>query len=93
MPNAPALLALSHALPLVTTPHGSRGLLATRTPGAIAIARSSTEFAAALATLLANRSAWSAQRKLAVAHVHEQLGPRRLQRELRRAAWEVWSAP
>ena len=56
------MLALGHAVPLVTTPVGARGLLTARSPGAIAIARTSDEFAAALVSLLLDRGAWDAQR-------------------------------
>ena len=87
----PAFLALGHGVPLVTSPLGARGLLSTRTAGAIAVARSSTDFALALITLLKNESAWSAQRNAAAVHVERHLGSRRLQRGIRRTLWEIHS--
>lgn len=86
---APGFLALSHAVPLVTTTHGARGLLSARTLGAVAIARSSKEFAAATVTLLSDSRAWTAQRDAAAKHVEAQLGLRRLHREIRSALWTV----
>jgi hypothetical protein len=77
------MLALGHAVPLVTTPLGARGLLTARSPGAIAIARTSDEFAAALVSLLLDRSAWDAQRARSVHHAAAHLGAPRLHRQLR----------
>ena len=67
-------LALGHAVPLVTTPLGARGLLTARSPGAIAIARTSDEFAAALVSLLLDRGAWDAQRARSIHHAAAHLG-------------------
>ena len=79
------MLALGHAVPLVTTPLGARGLLTARSSGAIAIARTSDEFAAALVSLLLDRGAWDAQRASSVHHAAAHLGAPRLHRQLRRA--------
>ena len=96
---APALLAsplsttahtaLTHGVPLVTTPLGGRGLLLGRAPGAVATAKTSTEFAAALATLLVNRSVWEGQRERARRHAAAHLGTPRLLKQLRRALHEL----
>ena len=87
------MLALGHAVPLVTTPHlGARGLLTARSPGAIAIARTSDEFAAALVSLLLDRGAWDAQRARSVHRAAAHLGAPRLHRQLRRALSEVCEA-
>jgi hypothetical protein len=92
------MLALGHAVPLVTTPLGARGLLTARSPGEggggrkkeeIAIARTSDEFAAALVSLLLDRSAWDAQRARSVHHAAAHLGAPRLHRQLRRALSEM----
>ena len=83
------MLALGHAVPLVTTPLGARGLLTARSPGAIAIARTSDEFAAALVSLLLDRGAWDAQRARSVHHAAAHLGAPRLHRQLRRALSEM----
>ena len=83
------MLALGHAVPLVTTPVGARGLLTARSPSAIAIARTSDEFAAALVSLLLDRSAWDAQRARSVHHAAAYLGAPRLHRQLRRALSEM----
>jgi hypothetical protein len=85
----PAFLALAHGIPLVTTPLGARGLLSTRTAGAIAVTRSSTDFALAFIALLSNSSAWTVQRNAAAVHVERHFGSRRLQRGMRRALWEI----
>ena len=83
------MLALSHGVPLVTTPIGARGLLAAHTPGAITIAKTGAEFAAALVTLLNGRGAWAEQRERSKQHAMNYLGPTRLQKELRQILAEV----
>lgn len=80
-----SILALGHGVPLVATVHGARGLLSSRTPGAIAVGRTKEAFASELISLLSNESAWRKQQKWASVHIERHLTVTRLHRELRRA--------
>ena len=92
LPVYGSLLAITHGVPLVTTPVGSRGLLASRTPGAVAIAKTSAEFAQQLAVLLSNETAWERQRELARDHVAHHVGERSMLKQLRRSVAAVMAA-
>ena len=92
LPVYGSLLAMTHGVPLVTTPVGSRGLLASRTPGAVAIAKTSAEFAQQLAVLLSNDTAWERQRGLARDHVAHHVGERSMLKQLRRSVAAVMAA-
>ena len=87
--SAAALLALEHGVPLLTTPLGTRGLHAKETRGAVSVARTPAEFAAAAVQLHQNATRWLEQRGRARAHAARHLVPGRLQRELRRAIAEA----
>ena len=87
--SSAARASFSHALPLVTTTLGARGLLSSRTPGAISIGRTSEEVAAALVRLLINATAWDEQRRRLIGHMDRHMAPQRTLRELRQTLREV----
>ena len=85
LPAFGTLLAMSHGVPLVTTPIGARGLLASRTPGAVTIAKTSAEFALGIVRLLRNASVWTRAKEVAGRHVAKHLSEEAQLRELRLA--------
>ena len=91
-PSFASLLAISHALPLVTTPIGARGLLASRSPGAVSIVKTALEFATAVAQLLTNSTAWTIQRNTAATHAQRHLGERAVVSTLRQSVASAASA-
>jgi glycosyltransferase involved in cell wall biosynthesis len=81
--------ALAHAVPIVTTAKGARDLLPDRTSGAVAVAKTSADFAATLVRLLLNATTWRQQRVAALRHTMAHLSPERFRRRLRRVLWDV----